>query len=115
VLLPADAKERINEMMIVTSPALRTIISHMTIRRRTGLLTTCSLSAVVNPVPVNADRAWNRAASSLSPVNVKATVATRVITSDKLNTVSNVSIPTIGPTNSNSLPEPSLGALHHLS
>ena len=41
----------------VTSPALRSSISMLMIRRRTGWPTTCSASAVVNPVPVQVERA----------------------------------------------------------
>lgn len=38
---------------------------------------TFSVSLVVKPVLVKADRAWNRASGVESPVNVNATVATR--------------------------------------
>ena len=37
-----------------------------------------SASLVVKPTPVNAERAWNRAASLESPVRVNARAATRV-------------------------------------
>jgi hypothetical protein len=56
-------------------------------RRRTGWLTTCSASLVVKPTPVSAERAWNLADSRDKPVRVKATVAMRLISSDKVRTI----------------------------
>jgi hypothetical protein len=42
---------------MLTTPALRAVISNMMIRRRTGCDTTVSASLVVKPVPVKAERA----------------------------------------------------------
>jgi hypothetical protein len=73
-----------------TTPALPSSISVMTMRRRTGCLTTSSDSLVVKPAPVKAERAWKRAASLDRPVSVSATVATRVTSSESSNTTSSV-------------------------
>ena len=54
---PLPPNERINEITIVTKPALRATIRVMMIRRRTGWSTTFSASLVVKPVPVKAERA----------------------------------------------------------
>ncbi|WP_158579989.1 hypothetical protein [Geodermatophilus marinus] len=69
-----------------TAPAPLTSMSTMTIRRRAGWSTTDSASDVVKPVPVKADRAWNRACWRVIPVMVRATVATRVTTSPSMTT-----------------------------
>jgi hypothetical protein len=46
----------------------------------------------VNPAPVNAERAWNRADWRDSPVATSNTVATRVTTSEMVTTKSNDAI-----------------------
>src|SRR3954454_12846904 len=76
---PLLLADRTTEASTVTIPALPRSTSQMTIRRRTGWLTTDSASLVVNPTPKNADRAWNRATSRERPVCTSAEVPTRVI------------------------------------
>jgi uncharacterized membrane protein len=68
----------------VTIPALPTSIRNITIRRRTGWFTTASDSLVVKPAPDSAERAWKRADSRDRPVSARATVATRVISSERI-------------------------------
>ena len=58
---------------VVTRPAPPSRTSSITIRRRTGWLTTASASLVVNPAPENGERAWNRADPRDTRVNVSAT------------------------------------------
>ncbi len=65
----------------VAIPALPSSMRAITTRRRTGCDTTLSASAVVKPAPVNAERAWNRAASRDMPVDTRAAVAILVMIS----------------------------------
>lgn len=61
--------------------SLMGIISQLTMRLLTGLFITVSASLVVNPVPVKADRAWNFAFFSSSPVimsQMAAALTTRI-------------------------------------
>lgn len=73
----------------VAIPMLPSSISDMTIRRRTGWLTTDSASLVVKPAPVKAERTWKRTASRDNPVAIKAMAAMRVIISDKATMTNN--------------------------
>ena len=85
-------KDNINEEAAVMKPAFPSSISSMMMRRRTGCCTTRSDSVVVNPAPVKADRAWNRASCRESPVSVRATVAIRTTNKERMTTTSRVEI-----------------------
>lgn len=58
----------------------------MMILRRTGWRTRSSASVVVNPHPVKADRAWNRAISIDSPASTNAVGTMRIITGASTST-----------------------------
>ena len=91
-----STNDAISEATIDASPAFPASIRIMMIRRRTGWLTTCSDSELVNPEVVNALRAWNRARCSESPVCTSATVATRTTTSEQTMTVSSDRMASMG-------------------
>ncbi len=72
--------------MLVATPRPPMSMRIMMIRRRTGCSTTASDSLVVKPAPVRAERAWKRAAGRAMPVRVRAIVAMRVMSSDRMAT-----------------------------
>ena len=85
---------------VTTSVGVPTVPANIVVemmRRRSGWFTTLSDSAVVNPAPLIADRAWNDAASGGRPVAMRAPVASWVKTNVIIPTTRNVATAYIAP------------------
>ncbi len=73
-------------------PTLPTNIVVAMMRRRSGWLTTFSVSDVVKPAPLKAERAWNAATSGGVPVAIRAPVASRTNTMETTATTTKVAM-----------------------
>ncbi len=83
--------------MPVMMPALPKVMSQRMMRRRTGWLIAASASAVVNPTPISAERAWNAADSLDMPVPTSAIVATRAAVTNSRATIRSDRTASTGP------------------